>query len=164
MSGTWCWSQSRTCGARCVELQSRLWRSSSFMLVRVWSLMWTVLSRSCYRSQQTPTNSSGIVISSVHKGGEHVFQGHFVVTLTLKRKLINWVSHKTTPCHWNIWDTWLYNLFKSLRSDSKKALDVMAENFSVLKVISLVITGFSAQKNVVIRSNIADIVDSVITR
>ena len=40
----------------------------------------------------------------------------------------------------------------------------MAENFSVYKVISLVITGFHAQKNVVIRSNCADIVDSVITR
>ena len=50
------------------------------------------------------------------------------------------------------------------RSDSKKALDLMAENFSVYKVISLVITGFHAQKNVVIRSNSADIVDSVITR
>lgn len=51
-----------------------------------------------------------------------------------------------------------------LRSDSKKALDLMAENFSVYKVISLVLTGFQAQKNVVIRSNSADIVDSVITR
>ena len=50
------------------------------------------------------------------------------------------------------------------RSDSKKALDVMAENFSVSKVISLVMVGFQAQKNVAIRANIADIVDSVITR
>ena len=40
----------------------------------------------------------------------------------------------------------------------------MAENFSVYKVISLVLTGFQAQKNVVIRSNCADIVDSVIIR
>ena len=50
------------------------------------------------------------------------------------------------------------------RSDSKKALDVMAENFSVYKVISLIIVNFSAQKNVAIRANIADIVDSVIVR
>ena len=57
----------------------------------------------------------------------------------------------------------LVGLF-TLRSDSKKALDLMAENFSVYKVISLVLTGFQAQKNVVIRSNSADIVDSVITR
>ena len=40
----------------------------------------------------------------------------------------------------------------------------MAENFSVYKVISLIIVNFSAQKNVAIRANIADIVDSVIVR
>ena len=50
------------------------------------------------------------------------------------------------------------------RSDSKKALEVMAENFSVYKVISLIIVGFTSQKNVVIRANIAAMVDSVITR
>ena len=50
------------------------------------------------------------------------------------------------------------------RSDSFKALEVMAENFSVYRVISLVMAGFSAQKNVVIRANIANIVDSVIVR
>ena len=52
----------------------------------------------------------------------------------------------------------------SARSDSFKALEVMSENFSVYRVISLVMAGFSAQKNVVIRANIATIVDSVIVR
>ena len=36
--------------------------------------------------------------------------------------------------------------------------------FSVYKVITLLLVGFTAQKNVVIRGNIANIVDSVITR
>ena len=40
----------------------------------------------------------------------------------------------------------------------------MAENFSVFKVISLIIVNFSGQKNVAIRANISDIVDSVIVR
>ena len=40
----------------------------------------------------------------------------------------------------------------------------MAESFCVYKAVSLIMTGFSSQKNVVIRANIADIVDSVITR
>ena len=67
---------------------------------------------------------------------------------------------------WNDWSFGQLILIFDLlfRSDSKKALDLMAENFSVYKVISLVLTGFQAQKNVVIRSNCADIVDSVITR
>ena len=40
----------------------------------------------------------------------------------------------------------------------------MSENFTVYRVISLVMAGFGAQKNVVIRANIANIVDSVIVR
>ena len=36
--------------------------------------------------------------------------------------------------------------------------------FSVYKVVTLLLVGFTAQKNVVIRGNIANIVDSVITR
>ena len=58
----------------------------------------------------------------------------------------------------------IFILFYSARSDSFKALEVMSENFSVYRVISLVMAGFSAQKNVVIRANIANIVDSVIVR
>ena len=54
--------------------------------------------------------------------------------------------------------------FTVCRSDSFKALEVMAENFSVYRVISLVMAGFGGQKNVVIRANIANIVDSVIVR
>ena len=36
--------------------------------------------------------------------------------------------------------------------------------FSVHKVLTLLLVGFTAQKNVVIRGNIANIVDSVVTR
>ena len=50
------------------------------------------------------------------------------------------------------------------RSDSLKALEVMAENLSVYKTISTVIAPFCSNKNVVIRANIANIVDSVIVR
>ena len=50
------------------------------------------------------------------------------------------------------------------RSDSQKALEVMAENLSVYKAISTLLAPFSSNKNVVIRANIASIVDSVIVR
>ena len=50
------------------------------------------------------------------------------------------------------------------RSDSQKALEVMAENLSVYKSISTLLAPFSSNKNVVIRANIASIVDSVIVR
>ena len=50
------------------------------------------------------------------------------------------------------------------RSDSQKALEVMADNLSVLKTISTMMAPFSSSKNVAIRANIASIVDSVIVR
>jgi len=53
---------------------------------------------------------------------------------------------------------------KFIRSDSQKALEVMAENLSVFKTISTIMAPFSSSKNVAIRANIASIVDSVIVR
>jgi len=53
---------------------------------------------------------------------------------------------------------------KFIRSDSLRALEVMAENLSVYKIISTIMTFFSNNKNVVIRANVTKIVDSVIVR
>lgn len=53
---------------------------------------------------------------------------------------------------------------KFIRSDSQKALEVMAENLSVYKTISTIIAPFGSNKNVVIRASIASQVDSVIVR
>ena len=52
--------------------------------------------------------------------------------------------------------------FDSSQSKIMKSFNGML--FSVYKVITLLLVGFTAQKNVVIRGNIANIVDSVITR
>ena len=54
--------------------------------------------------------------------------------------------------------------FDSSPSPSKIMKSFNGMLFSVYKVITLLLVGFTAQKNVVIRGNIANIVDSVITR
>ena len=50
------------------------------------------------------------------------------------------------------------------RNNACTALDVMAENVSVNKVVVTMLTFNQDQKNAVIRANIARVIDSVVTR
>jgi hypothetical protein len=56
------------------------------------------------------------------------------------------------------------NIVFDCRSDANMALDVMAENVSVCKAVTSIYLLGKESKNVVIRTNIARVMDSVINR
>ena len=88
-------------------------------------------------------------------------------TEALIKELLQKSADTNKFIRWDVGPGFYHNFIFTVfsgRSDSFKALEVMSENFTVYRVISLVMAGFSAQKNVGIRANIANIVDSVIVR